>query len=388
MAIQLFDRVTLGDKSFRITGEGYLVADVRAARTGIQIYKGHEVGKPEMDDVRVYRPEVEVFKKDAMESFTSLPVTLDHPPELVDNTNWKKFAVGFTGESVARDGGFVRVPLAIKDVAAINAVKSGKRELSMGYTCDLQFGSGTTPDGKPYDAVQKDLHGNHLAIVSAGRAGSECRVGDQAGVLHGEREMTLKTITVDGIPVEVTDAGAQVIATLQKRCEDTKKEKDQLVADHAKAVAAKDIDLAKKDAEIEKLKGSQMDAAKLDKLVADRADLLAKAKAVVSDFDGKGLTDADIRRKVVATKIGDAAVKDRSDDYVAARFDILVEDASKGVGSGSFGGTGDAFRDSFLHRPGFGGQGEQRPMTADQAWEQNVSRIQDAWKGDAAKGVN
>ncbi|MBP2238095.1 hypothetical protein J2Z31_004622 [Sinorhizobium kostiense] len=42
----------------RRTADGYLVADVRTARTGIQLYAGHEVGKPQMQVVKVYRPEL------------------------------------------------------------------------------------------------------------------------------------------------------------------------------------------------------------------------------------------------------------------------------------------------------------------------------------------
>ena len=40
--------------------DGYLVADARIARTGIQLYRGSEVGRPSMDVVRVDRPGAEV----------------------------------------------------------------------------------------------------------------------------------------------------------------------------------------------------------------------------------------------------------------------------------------------------------------------------------------
>jgi hypothetical protein len=52
----------------RRTREGFLVSDVRAARVGIQQYLGSEVGRPQMDVVRVFRPEGEVFHHDAMSS--------------------------------------------------------------------------------------------------------------------------------------------------------------------------------------------------------------------------------------------------------------------------------------------------------------------------------
>ncbi|RAI34538.1 hypothetical protein CH340_08910 [Rhodoplanes serenus] len=91
------------------------------------------------------------------------------------------------------------------------------------------------------------------------------------------------------------------------------------------AIAARDKELGTRDAEIAKLKADQLDAAKLDKLVSDRADVLARAKAVVADVDTTGKSIPDIRRAVVAKKLGDAAVKDKSDDYVEALFDGLAK---------------------------------------------------------------
>ena len=47
-----------------------------------------------MDVVRVYRPEKEVFRRDAMWSLAHRPITLDHPDTKVDASNWKQLAVG------------------------------------------------------------------------------------------------------------------------------------------------------------------------------------------------------------------------------------------------------------------------------------------------------
>lgn len=162
----------------RRTADGYLVADVRTARTGIQNYAGHEVGKPEMPVVKIYRPADQVFARDSLGSYAHKPVTNDHPAEAVGATNWKDLAVGQIGDEVARDGEFVRIPLIVMDAAAIKAVDEGKRELSAGYTCDLAWEAGTTPEGEKFDAIQKDIRINHVAIVQRGRAGSQARIGD------------------------------------------------------------------------------------------------------------------------------------------------------------------------------------------------------------------
>lgn len=172
------DRVTIAGTRRR--DDGYLVADARVARTGIQVYAGWEVGKPEKDTVRVYRPEGEVFARDAMASFAHRPVTNDHPDEQVTADNWKQYSVGNTSDEIARDGQFLRVPLMIADAAAIKAVEDGKRELSAGYTSELKWEDGTTPDGEPYDAIQTNIRANHVAIVHRGRAGNQVRIGDDA----------------------------------------------------------------------------------------------------------------------------------------------------------------------------------------------------------------
>jgi len=344
---QLSDTATLDSQRVRKTRFGYLVADVLAGRTGIQIYAGREVGRPDLPTVRVYRPPAEVFDKtEAMRSFTALPVTLDHPPELVTAQNWSKFARGSTGEDVARDGEFIRVPLILQDQVAIDAVEAGHRELSFGYTCDLDFSAGQTPDGQAYDAVQRNLRGNHLAIVGVARAGSQCRIGDNAsqpscGATPMPDTAQFRTVTVDGIPVTTTDAGAAVIETLQKRIGDHVTANLKLTADNETAlnvlkgeiallkttVAERDKELGSLKGELEATKAKATDTQALDALVAERTDLLTKTKAIVGDLDLAGKSAADIRRTVVAKKLGDAEVKDRSDDYVHALFDSLAKQA-------------------------------------------------------------
>ncbi|AIL99943.1 DUF2213 domain-containing protein [Sinorhizobium meliloti] len=324
----------------RRTADGYLVADVRTARTGIQLYAGYELGKPEMSVVKVFRPEDQVFDKASLGSYAHKPVTNDHPDEAVTADNWKALSVGQIGDEVARDGEFVRIPLVVMDGATISEIEGGKRELSAGYTCDLAWEPGTTPAGEKYDAIQKDIRINHVAIVQRGRAGSEARIGDGvrswgAAPFTSDQKpkedkiMTLKTVTVDGIPVEVTDQGATVIGTLQQRLADANTKFSDAEKAHQTALAAKDAELAKKDAEIDALKGKILSDADLDKRVQARADLITKAHAIAKDVKTEGLSDAAIRKAVVVAKLGDAAVADKSEAYIDARFDMLVEDASK-----------------------------------------------------------
>ena len=367
----------------RRTADGYLVADARIARTGIQEYAGHEVGMADRQIVRVYRPEASVFDKASMASMAHRPVTMGHPNEAVTADTWKRVSVGQTGDEVAKDGDHVRVPMVVMDAEAIRQVEAGTRELSVGYTADLAFEAGTTPDGQHYDAIQKNIRGNHVAIVARGRAGAKARIGDAADPWgdapqpkHEVQDMAdqaikTRTVLVDGLSVETTDQGAQAIEKLQSVIGD----KDKSIADAAKAhkaaIDAKDAEIAKKDAEIDDLKGKVLDAKALDAKVQARSDLISKAKAIVSDVKTEGLTDAEIRKAVVAAKLGDAAIKDKAEAYVDARFDILAEDAGKGdTFRKVVGGTQARVGDAAMNRDSF--------------YAQRNKQLEDAWKGEAA----
>jgi len=356
--------------------DGYLVADARVARTGIQLYAGYEVGKPEMPVVRVYRPDAEVFSRDTMASFAHRPVTNEHPADPVTADNWKDHAVGNTADEIARDGSLLRVPLMVSDAAAIADIEKGKRELSAGYTCDLAFEAGQTATGEAYDAIQKNIRANHVAIVQRGRAGSEVRIGDDAGKwgaapIHPTTDKetitmsdALRTVVVDGLSVSTTDQGAQAIAKLQKDLESSAAKLTDAEKAHTEAIAAKDAELAKAHAERDAAKAKVLDAAALDKLVQARGDLIATAKTIAADVKTDGLSDADIRKAVVVAKLGDDAVKDKADAYIDARFDFLAEDAAKNA---------DPVRAALQSQ-------DRAPLTNDNGQSAYEKRLADAWK--------
>lgn len=337
----------------RITTEGYLVTDAFTARTGVQRYLGSEVGKPEKAVVTVYRPADEVFHKDSVQSFSHVPVTMDHPTEAVTSDNWKQLGKGEASTDVMRDGERLRIPLILKDAAAISTVQNGKRELSVGYSCDLDWTAGVTKDGVSYDAVQRNIRANHIAIVDRGRAGPEFRIGDSEAKQWGaapipevklqldkEKTMSTRTVLVDGLSVETTDAGAIAIEKLLT-------ERNKAVADHANlmtstktAFEAKDTEIGELKAKLKQAQDSTPTGAALDKLVADRALLVSKATALVKDFKADGLTDSEIKKQVVAKVLGDDAVKDASEAEIAGAFKVLDAKSAS---------LGDGLRDSFVN---------------------------------------
>lgn len=315
------DRLTLDAP--RRTNDGYLVASVKVARTGIQIYSGREVdpdnkhGMRDRAQVRVYRPADEVFHKDSLASYAHRPVTIGHPPETVTSDNIKKYFAGITDGDVARDGEFVRTSIAVMDANAIRSVEAGTREISQGYKCDLEFGDGITDDGLAYDATQRNIRANHTAIVDMARGGPELKIGDSK---------SMKTILIDGHNVEVSDAAEIAVRNLDKRIADqaaTIAAHATTDAKYATDMAAKDARIATLDAEVATLKAAQLTGDAMDAAVAARAKLVADAAKIGGEKMDLTGSNAEIKKRAVIAKLGDAYLT-RDAAFFDAAFELQV----------------------------------------------------------------
>lgn len=337
----LHDHLALDAAQTRRTADGYLVTRARAARDGIYQYLGAEVD-PEgkrfkaSDTVKVYRPADEVFAKDSVASFLAKPVTNDHPSQPVTADNWSRYAKGAVmaaGKDVLGDGEYLAFDLTIMDSAAIADIQRGKRELSNGYACDLDWTAGVTADGQAYDAVQRNIRGNHVAIVDRGRAGSACRISDGAPfaicdanpavVADFSKGTGMKKIVLDGLQVDLSDADA-VAAAFTKLQDQAKAAADE-AEDMKKKMAAKDGEVAALTKQLADAKAASEPAA-IDKLVADRAALVATVKALDASIVTDGKTDAEIRRALVEAKLGDDG-KALEDAAIPGAFAVLARDS-------------------------------------------------------------
>jgi len=321
----------------RLTRDGFLAVRARAARTGVYQYLGSEIdpenkhGLRDAGMVNVLRDEATVFDEAAARSFIGKPITDDHPAEAVTPANWRDHARG-TIMGAMRDGDYLAFDLLLTDAEAIAKVDAGKRELSNGYSSNLEFGDFAASDGTRCQARQTSITGNHVALVDRGRAGPECRIMDAfarcdanpaALAAISKEGRVAKTITMDGLPINLGDEAAveAAIAKLTDRASAAEQKLVDATAAHDKAMAAK-------DAEIDGLKAKVVDQAQIDALADAKAAVVEKAKAVCGDKlpATAGKTVAEVRRMACAVKLGDAAVADKSDDYVEARFDALTSD--------------------------------------------------------------
>ena len=86
-----------------------------------------------------------------------------------------------------QDGDNVRAEIIIHNTDAMK--QSGLRELSLGYNLRLEETPGVW-EGQPYDAIQRDIVINHLALVGQARAGEQARLNIDARELpiHSKEE--------------------------------------------------------------------------------------------------------------------------------------------------------------------------------------------------------
>ena len=161
------------------TPEGFLICrDVPIARVGVQDYLGREIGQEERPEeiFKVNRPAKEVFDRAAVASFEGKPVTEDHPDEDVTAENYSQYTKGVVRDVRKGSGqydGCLVADLVIHDGALVRAIQDGKREISCGYNCLW------VPTGD-HTLEQREIRGNHVAVVDKGRAGHGVAIHDNA----------------------------------------------------------------------------------------------------------------------------------------------------------------------------------------------------------------
>lgn len=209
MGVLRYDKASPLSKPVRLPN-GFVRAEGYLTRSGIFVYRDAQ-GRT----VRELRPPEEVMHADSLASFGMMPVTNEHPSELLTADNAKQYAVGSVSESVIPDGDKVRAVLMITDASAIEALDAGKSELSCGYTADVVQEAGVW-QGQPYDAVQRNIRGNHVALVDAGRAGPACSIRMDAAGAAQEIPMGDVKIELGGSQYSVP---AEMVAELVKLLE-------------------------------------------------------------------------------------------------------------------------------------------------------------------------
>ena len=187
------------------TEEGYLIDTPILTSTGI-----FEYGNPDGTIRRELRLPDEVFAEDSLASYQAKPVIITHDAGLVTKDNVSENEIGTILTKGYRDGDNVRAKIVIHDTDEMKA--SGLKELSLGYNLDLDETPGDWK-GQHYDAVQRNIRINHLALVREARAGEKARlnIDGKDAAKKGAKAMSKtyrKTSNADGLlsPEELNKA--------------------------------------------------------------------------------------------------------------------------------------------------------------------------------------
>jgi len=283
------------------TPEGFLVcSDVAITRTGSLLYRSDEVPL-EADGsgiVQIDRIAEDVFNPETIASFEGKPVTINHPDDMVTPETWKELAVG-TVQNVRRGGdgseGLMLADLLVTDATAINLVKAGLREVSCGYDAEYE----QTAPGK---GRQTKIIGNHVALVTKGRAGSRCAIMDSNENKEDQGMKTLKEIA------------AAFRARFKDADEQEKKEGENEIKDC--------LGTGKDEGGLEEIKATLAELVESDKQVHAQMDAWKKKfkdAEEETEEEKKKREEEEANKKEDETKTGDSAFRD-----CASRAEILA----------------------------------------------------------------
>lgn len=332
--VERFDLGGFRSKPTR-TPQGFLRMTGNLTRTGVLTYKTKD-GKT----IRELRHPEDVFAEDSLRSLSDAPVTDLHPSAMVTDVNCTEHLRG-TVRSVEPVGKFVTGELIVQDAKLISKITSGsRRELSPGYTCSLEWGAGEY-NGEKYDARQRNIVYNHLALGPQGwgRSGPEVSVHmDSAATeigIYEEQEMIKKDNTEsakaeEAAPeaTETTEMPAVEVESPEQSeekpadpAEPAQKTDDSVRSEIEVLKAEKDALQAKLDAANEFLKSEHFRAA-----VAKRVALEVSARKVLGDVRLDHLDDVAVYTAALSAR--GVKVEGKTGAYIEARFDAMVDNAS------------------------------------------------------------
>jgi hypothetical protein len=296
---------------FKRTPQGFLRVNAFLTKTGIFQY----------ENGREYRSDDEVFRADSLESLKGAPVTDLHPSEkgadsFLTPANAKQHMIGIA-EGVEREGPYLKGSLLIFHEDAIKAIESGDRkEISLGYKCRLEPVAGFI-NGEAYDAIQRDIVVNHVAIGPKGwgRAGADCaiRVGSQ---ITSQGKSMNETLRLDGVDIALTRENITTVFNEQKRqFEELRGRFD-----------AMGLELEKEKAARAALENPHV----IDAKVSARIKLVERCKKFLGDdevFDGK--TDDELKILSIKKINPDIDFSDKDPSYIDGMFEALSQSISR-----------------------------------------------------------
>ncbi len=172
------------------------IAVTNISKASVDPYYGEEIpggDKLGLEPKKIYRllrdpGELEA----AANTFNNLPILSEHIPVNAEAPQ-KEMTVGSTGTDAVFASPYLQNSAVIWDQEAIDDIED---EIKKEWSCGYYYTPDMTPGdfgGLRYDGVMRNIVGNHVALVDAGRAGPDVVVGDR--MPRGLSMVRLKTRT-------------------------------------------------------------------------------------------------------------------------------------------------------------------------------------------------
>lgn len=336
-----YDFIKVDVEELPLQPNGFLNVLANITRTGVFTYF-EKSPDGTVKVIRQLRHPDEVFAEQTLNTLLGLPVTENHPADLVNTENVKDLVVGMTSDrpkkislpDTTQDGEeYVQQLVTFFNKDTIQKIMDKKKkELSLGYECVLDESPGEW-NGVKYDYVQREIKYNHLSLVDRARGGAHCRVlvdeKEKEVICDGftlandnfKEEVEMKVILHDGKEYKVEDDVYEVFSTIQKSLDDAQSNLESKDKELQKVTAIRD-DYASQLGQIDKEK----EANDFTKAVQAKVELINRAQKVLKDDDLSKLTDSEIKKKVVEKLRPEVNLDGKSEDYVDARFEVCLED--------------------------------------------------------------
>lgn len=293
---------------FKRTPQGFLRVNARLSKTGVFKYANQ----------REYRSEEEVFGADSLASLRGAPVTDLHPGEkggenFLTPANVKEHIIGIT-EGIERDGPYLKGSLIIFHEDTIKAIESGERkEISLGYKCIIEPTPGIV-NGEAYDAIQRAIIINHVAIGPKGwgRAGPDCSIrADTKNYTSNKGQKMDEVIRLDGVDISVN---ADSIKTLFA-------EKQKQLSEMQGRLDAANQEIEKKNALIVALEEPKA----ISERINTRIKLITQCTDIVGDTENlNSLSNDEIKQVVIKKHYPKTDLKDKNQNYIDGMFEALL----------------------------------------------------------------
>jgi hypothetical protein len=294
------------------------------SKVGVFPYSGAQIGHPDSERIfNVYRPAEELADPECIDSFKLLPFVDEHAMLGSEDAGGmpaeRKGVHGMIGESVYFDSPYLRGNLRIVSESLKSAIHNGKIELSPGYRCTYELTPGVY-DGQQYDAIQRRIRGNHLALVDEGRTGPDVSVLDRMTFTIDAKELAAMA------DQEMKDQGggestARIKALLDelKPLLSEQEEVRAMLKELGMSMSKEDESEGEREAVVEKALGEDEDVT-----VEETVDMC-------KDEDMKGALDAALKR-IAQLEAGQAGMDSTLVSSIADR-DALANRVSQFVGT-------------------------------------------------------